>query len=214
MRGPTMTHDNVDELLPLLVSGGLTDAESRAVQEHVATCLVCRREQKHLALVNAGLQSAPAGVDVPAPDAARLLERIDAHEERRRDKPFARLITYGRQHPLFALAAQAALVLLAVLVFVSPIEQEPAFTTLSQPDELPAGEYVRAVFEPGLDETDVADLVASMQLRIVDGPGERGIYTLAVSARSGLADYDTLAEALRANDNVLFAESISIGGVQ
>lgn len=210
MTDATLKHADVDELLPLLLAGSLTDEESRAVRAHVSTCLACRREQKHLALVSEAMKSHAAVGGTPAADPTRVLERIDDFEERRRH-PLARLARFAREQPFAALAAQAALILLAVFLIVSPTEREPGFTTLSQPESLPAGHYLRTVFDPALDDREIAELVASMRLRVVDGPSDRGVYTLAPSGRPDQADYDSLARALRANSDVLFAEMIEIG---
>ena len=214
MSDAALTHAEVDALLPMLIAGALTDAQSRAVREHVATCLACRREQKYLALVRDGVRANPADADAPRPDPASVLKRIDDYEERRRRNPFLRYLWFGREHPLLALAAQAALILLAVFLLVSPIEPEPQFVTLSQPDSVPAGRYVRAVFAPALDDRSVAGIARSMNFEIVHGPTERGVYTLAPSPAADTADYESLADKLRARDEVLFAEPVIVGDAQ
>lgn len=213
MTGPAMTHADADRLLPLLLAGSLSDAELRAVREHVAGCLACRREQKHLARVSRGVRSGTAIADVPPANMAPLLGRIDRYEERRRRNPFVRVAQAGKDHPFATLAAQAALVLLAVFLLVTPSGRDAEFVTLSDPPGLPAGGYVRAVFDPALDPSSIVELAGSLHLRVVEGPSVRGVYTLAPSVRSGTADYDALAAALRANDEVLFAEAIRIGAL-
>lgn len=212
MTDTILSHTDADELLPMLQAGALTDVQARAVRDHVSSCLVCRREQKHLAQIAAGARINPAGTRAPHPNAANVLGRIDDYEERRRRNLFTRLLRFGREHPVFVLAAQATLIVLAVFLLVSPIERELEFVTLSEGDTLPAGQYVRAVFEPAMADSSVAGFVASMQLTIVHGPTERGVYTLLPTGATGATDYDALANAMRVSDNVLFAEAVTIGG--
>lgn len=104
------------------------------------------------------------------------------------------------------------MILLAVFLVVFPVDREPGFTTLNEPDALPAGQYVRVVFDTSLDRAAVADIASSMNLAIVDGPGERGVYTLA--AKPGTADYGSIAGSLRERTDVLFAEAVRLGGTR
>lgn len=213
MSETALNHDDVIERLPMLLAGSLPDAEVRAVREHLSGCLVCRREQKREAIIHDAIKADSAAADVPQSDAARVLGRIDDYEERRRRNPLAAFVRYGREHPLFVLAAHAALILLVVFVVVSPVDREPpGFTTLSEPDALPAGQYVRVVFDTSLDRNTVTAITSSMNMTIVDGPGERGIYTLA--AEPGATDYGSIADVLRERDDVLFAEAIRIGAAR
>lgn len=212
MSKPSLSHEDVVELLPMLLAGSLADAKVHAVREHLSGCLVCRREYKHESLIRDGVNTDPVATDIPRPDAARVLGRIDDYEERRRRNPLAALVRFGHEHPLLALAVQAAMVLLVVFLVVSPVDREPGFTTLSAPDTLPAGHYVRVVFDASLDRATVAGVAASMYLTIVDGPGDRGVYTLA--AEPGATDHESIADSLREREDVLFAEAVRIGGTQ
>lgn len=214
MTESTLTHAEIDELLPMLVAGTLSDAQSESVRKHLATCLDCRREQRHLALVRDGVREAPQQVDMPHPNPARVLERIERYEDRRRRNPLLRFLQFGRDHPFMALAAQAALILLAVFLLVSPIEPEPQFVTLSQPGDVPAGQYVRAVFEPALDRGRIENIIVSMNLEIVHGPTDRGVYTLGSAVDRDSTNYMSLADTLRERDGVMFAEPVTVGGAR
>ena len=73
---------------------------------------------------------------------------------------------------------------------------------------LPAGAVIRAVFAPTVTLSELQSLLDDAHLRIVSGPTEAGVYSLAMS---GPQSIDWSLRKLRGHDTVRFAESIGPG---
>jgi hypothetical protein len=81
----------------------------------------------------------------------------------------------------------------------------PVFYTVTNPAPHPREEVVRAVFSPTITLVELQALLDEAQLRIIAGPSEAGVYSLA--ARSELPVSTSLA-LLRRHASVRFAEGI------
>ena len=206
-----ISHDEAIELLPWLLNGSLSGARADAVMQHVADCMECRRERKQLEAIRSDISHDSVARAVPAPDPSKVLARIDEFEEKQMRNPFVKLGRLVHEHPFLAYVAQAAAILVAVALLIVPGSREPAFETLTQAESIPAGTYLRVVFEPGMSSISINGILESMNLQIVAGPTEHGIYTLGVTDEDRVADHATLADQLRSKLDVLFSEVIHIG---
>jgi len=101
-----------DEDLLAFVDAELLPAERTRVEDHVATCLTCRRETERLAAVNALVRGLPR--IEPSPDFETAMWRRLAREAHAR-KPRTRSRVLRWSMPVFAAAAAIALVLYSVL---------------------------------------------------------------------------------------------------
>ena len=205
-----MTHDQAIELLPWLVNESL-DAEQRdAVRAHAATCVICRREVAELEVLQRSIRHLPAQEAVPDPDMRRINARIDAKLDREL-RP-ARALSYLRSwfgSPLrFAFAAQTMVLLAITVIWFLPDEADPVFQTLTSTEPLPAGHYLRVVFDPTVEEVGLAALLESSGLSVVSGPSERGVVTLRFQDGEGSADRDEIIRQMRDDSRVLFAEAV------
>ena len=208
------SHEQAVELLPWLVNDSLDESEKEAVLEHAHACVICRRELSSLQLLQNSISEGSAALPVPDPDMRNINARIDEHIRRR--NLWRDLVTRIRH--LFnspgriAFAAQSV-VLLALAMFLMWPEPEGAeFTTLTQTDRLPDGHYIRAVFSPDIQQSQLSDLLDQYDLTIVDGPSNRGVYTLGVA--SSTKNTELLAESLRGDPIVLFVQPVIIGAEQ
>jgi hypothetical protein len=84
----------------------------------------------------------------------------------------------------------------------------PQYHTVTTPVPRAQGEVIRTVFSPTITLAEVQAILEESGLRIVSGPTEAGVYSLA--AKSGRPVGASLA-ILRANAKVRFAESIESG---
>jgi hypothetical protein len=79
----------------------------------------------------------------------------------------------------------------------------PSYYTVTTSAARAPGEVIRAVFSPTITLAELQAILDETELRIVSGPTEAGVYSLA--ANSGRPVNSSLA-LLRSNSNVRFAE--------
>jgi hypothetical protein len=79
----------------------------------------------------------------------------------------------------------------------------PSYYTVTTSAARAPGEVIRAVFSPTITLAELQAILNETQLKIVSGPTEAGVYSLA--ANSGRPVSSSLA-LLRGNSNVRFAE--------
>ncbi len=210
-RDEGMPHAQAQELLPWLVNDTLAADERRLVDAHARSCVVCRRDLVELERLRESFSESADPAGVPAPDMRRINARIDALVER--DGRFGQLVA-GLRDSLarpwrLAFAAQSLLLvaLLTVLLWPQPATDE--YTTLTTPQALPAGDYLRVVFDPDLDAAATARLIDGLALAIVEGPSERGVALLRITPPAGGEDADALAARLLGRPGVLFAQPVA-----
>jgi hypothetical protein len=88
------------------------------------------------------------------------------------------------------------------LRFRAPAAQ-PSYYTVTTAVPRPPGEVIRAVFSPSITLVELQSILDEAQLRIISGPTEAGVYSLA--AKSGRPVSSSLA-LLRGHADVRFAE--------
>jgi hypothetical protein len=108
------------------------------------------------------------------------------------------------------MAASMAAMAVAVAVFVgdrwAQVEArltQPNYHTVTSSAPRPQGEVIRAVFAPTITLVELQTILDEAQLRIVSGPTEAGVYSLA--SNSTLTVRSSLA-LLRQHSTVRFAE--------
>ncbi len=83
---------------------------------------------------------------------------------------------------------------------------QPKYRTVTSAMPRPQGEVIRAVFAPTITLVELQTILDEARLKIVSGPTEAGVYSLAsnstLSVRSSLA-------LLRQHSTVRFAEATS-----
>lgn len=197
-------HEEVWELLPWFVNGSLEESERQRVEDHLRHCLPCHSEldrQRELASLVQAPEELPLS---PRRGLARLEERL-APARRRRAGRAARWAWLA--------LAEAALIVLLLGVVVArrhqPVPPEPTFRTLSAaPAEVPSasGPLYRVLFAESASERELRELLAGLDLRVVDGPSPLGLFTLELGAPA--RDPDEVLAGLRAVDAVRFAERV------
>jgi hypothetical protein len=89
-----------------------------------------------------------------------------------------------------------------------PTEFRTATTVVSAPVR---GPQVRAVFASATTVEDLHRIARAAGVRIVDGPSEAGVYTLALDSTAP-GSMDEALDRLRGDPRVRFAEPVSAGG--
>jgi len=206
------------ELLPWLVNGRLEDGEARRVEAHLRLCQPCREEYAAQRRIHEIIAADATVERMPSAGLNKLRQRIgEAHAgagdaapalppPQREARPTPRWPWRNR-----LLAASVGAVALAVGLDASTIwhawrrpEAAAYYTVSSTPSPHPEA-VVRAVFAPNLTVAELQALLDDAHLRIVAGPTEAGVYSLAADASPST---DWSLRRLRAHDTVRFAEAI------
>ncbi|MCH7981224.1 MAG: hypothetical protein IID59_06935, partial [Proteobacteria bacterium] len=197
-------------------NNSLSDDERGAVLEHAKNCVACRREMLQLENLRDSIKCLSGSEPVPAPDMRNINARIDRFIERQN---LARrsLLWVGRffdrpWRTAYAVQTVLLVVLATALLWPdTPNTPKAGFTMLTQSRELAVGHYVRAVFSPELTAAELQALLDDLQLAIVDGPTDRGVYTLAAGNSKAVEERDAALIKLSQSPGVLFAQPVNQG---
>jgi hypothetical protein len=156
--------------------------------------------------------SADTGVEqLPSASLNRLLQRIDATAAPQPpdDAPVPMRGAWRSWSRPALMAASVAV--FAVALSVAMLASRPHDTTLpdpyytvTSPAQRPAQEIIRAVFAPSTTLAQLQTILDESQLKIVAGPSEAGVYSLATTRDQPIA---TILSRLRLHTDVRFAES-------
>lgn len=215
-------HEEIFELFPWYLNGTISEPERQKVDKHLLGCAVCRN---HLARERDLYRSmsAESGLEFIPASFSRLQARLYAlsPEGPVAPKPALRQPT-GRDWTLrlrHALSGQrlaaAAVAVLAIgsLSLLSPdrwaqMRWLPSqYRTVTTPAPRAPNEVVRAVFSPAITLVELQTILDEAQLRIISGPTEAGVYSLAATSQRPVSASLSL---LRQHAAVRFAESTRI----
>lgn len=212
MNAPEMLpHEIATELLPWLVNDSLDEDEKVAVFEHARACVICRRELGDLERLRDSISHVSTALPTPAPDMRNINARIDALIDRRNwGRNLLSQIRETFESPWrIAFAAQSILLIVLASLLLWPEPENAEFTTLTQPDDLPDGHYVRLVFSPELAQFELSALLDKFELKVIEGPSSRGVYTLGLAESLSVEDRDKLVRSLQEDPKVLFAQPVN-----
>ena len=205
-----MTHEEAIELLPWLVNGSLDEEQHDIVAAHASSCVTCRRELDELEVLQQSINVLGTQHEPPAPDMRRINARIDAQLETA--SPGRALLDGWRRFAgsrwRVAFAVQSVVLLVVAGVLLLPREPQPEFTTLSDPQALPAGQYLRVVFDPTIAQPDVDAILRVHDLTVVAGPSERGVVTLRFDDDVPGSERDAVTKMMQDDTRVLFAQPV------
>jgi hypothetical protein len=172
-----MQHSRAFELLPWLVNGTLGEPERYAVEQHVRTCIVCRREIKEQQRLYATVR-APRTADVSA---AAGFDRMNRELD---DAARARQVWSKRSAALapFALAAAAGVAVLALLLWFTPLPglESNTYSTLATPARS-SDVLLDVVFAEDTTAAEIQALLDDIGGEIVAGPSDLGRYNVRVA---------------------------------
>ena len=167
-------------------------------------------------LIYQGMSAEPAIEYMPAPSLKRLQARLDETEAahlKGADSDGHRAGARGRgSMPWRGLMAASIAVTALVIGLIAGDRWlqlrarggQPNYYTVTTATPRPPEEVIRAVFSPNITLVELQRMLDEAGLRIVSGPTEAGVYSLA--ANSGRPVSSSLA-LLRAHSKVRFAES-------
>ena len=203
-------HHEVSALLPWYVNETLGELDRQRADAHLGMCAACREDLAAQRRICEAIDAQPAIDYMPVASLKRLQARLDTLAESAptiapaKEQPTYRLPWRGWMAASVA-AMAVAVALLAANRFVQTDARlmQPNYHTVTKSVPRPQGEVIRAVFAPSITLVDLQTILDEAQLRIVSGPTEAGVYSLASS--STLTVRASLA-LLRQHSTVRFAE--------
>jgi anti-sigma factor RsiW len=224
-------HQDISALLPWYVNGNIGEHERQRVDAHLIVCAGCRADLAREQRIYQGMTAETAVEYMPAASLKRLQARLDgvviaASADSRADgrTHVPAQETLGRRpvawHGLMAASVAVMAVAISLLAADRWMQSRtraaaPDYYTVTTSAAHAAGEVIRAVFSPTITLVELQAILDQAQLRIVSGPTEAGVYSLA--ANSGRPASSSLA-SLRRDEKVRFAEitqpSLGPGDIQ
>jgi hypothetical protein len=205
---PGDRHQETIELLPWYVTGRIEPIDRVKVEAHLADCDECRGELAIERRLHGEVAQLPLDAGLGFAELRRRLELSPPSPARRParalDAMRRTIARPGRKG--WAIAAQAAAVLLVVGIAIPSFQQRPRpaqYQTLGSAPTHPAGNLL-VMFRPETSEQQLRTLITQSGARVVDGPTETGAYILLVPA----TQRETVATRLRAQSAVTLAQPI------
>jgi anti-sigma-K factor RskA len=213
-----LTHDEhreMADLVPWYVNGTLGAPERQRVDAHVLACKACRDDLQLERRLFEGMAAEPPVEYMPAASLKRLQAALDARGAAAPAPEKSVRIRPTRGSILWKGLAAASIVVAAVIAAFLAADRWPPFRdrgppiyrTVTSPRPHAPDEVIRAVFSPGLTLLDLQAILGESQLRIVSGPTEAGVYSLAATSSRPVS---VSLGLLRRHSEVRFAESTRV----
>lgn len=198
-------------MLPWLENDTLPPQEKQAVLEHAHACVICRRELSKFRQLYDSISRASSAMPIPEPNMRNINARIDALIDRQNwgRGLMSRLRSVFDSPWRIAFVAQSVALVVLATVLLWPEPESAEYTTLTQTENLPNGRYVRVVFSPDFDQSQLAVLLDKFDLTVVDGPSNRGVYTVAIGNSTEIGD--AMVSRLQDDPGILFAQPVNVG---
>jgi anti-sigma factor RsiW len=204
-------HHEISALMPWYVNDTLDDRDCQRVESHLDACTVCRDDLAAQRRIREAIEAQPSVDYMPMASLKRLQARLDAQQA---NVPVSAVTAPRRESsnaPVWRawMAASVAGVAIVAGLFAADhwLQMERStqanFRTVTNSSPRPQGEVIRAVFAPTVTLVELQSILDEAQLRIVSGPTEAGVYSLA--SNSTLTVRGSLA-LLRQHSTVRFAE--------
>ena len=203
-------------LIPWYANGTLGEPERQRVDAHVLECAKCRNDLAQDQVLHQRMTAGTSIEFMPAASLKRLQARLGALDgappvAEPADIP-APVTLLRRSMPWQGLMAASVAVMALALSLLAADRwmqyrartADGSYYTVTTSTPRPPGEVIRAVFSPAITLVELQDILDEAQLRIVSGPTEAGVYSLAANSRQSVSASLAL---LRGHSNVRFAES-------
>lgn len=212
----SLSHEQVDSLLPSFIRGQLDTPRQRQIQEHIAVCTSCaRRHREDLELAEA-IEQTPAGIELLVTEATRERNRqrvmgcIDPFPAVEHRPAPARSHAPSALRSL-ALVASIATIALGLTLAVQRVRDDytPAIyrtqtAAIPQPASGQQDPTFRVVFRPEATLQSIQQLLLALDAAVIGGPTEAGVYTLTFT---GTSDSESeILQRLRQQPEIVLAE--------
>jgi len=207
---PTAEHREVWELLPWHINGRLSEPDRRRVEAHLHACDACRGECAAQRQIYRVIAADTAVEQMPMAGLNKLRQRIERTEiAASTDAVPERTRPVARWRPrAAAIAASAVAVAVSIPAALHwQAHRAGVYYTVTTAAAPQGGAVIRAVFAPTLTLSELQSVLDDAHLKIVSGPTEAGVYSLAMS---GPQSIDWSLRTLRGHGTVRFAEPIGL----
>jgi anti-sigma factor RsiW len=215
----TYAHREIAALMPWYINGSIGERDRQSVETHLEQCAGCRQELALERRIYEGMNAETAVEYMPAASLKRLQARLDgalvsASADQHEVQEPADARKPGRWSMPWQGLAAASVAVAALVIGLSAaghwgwFRAHPAqadYYTVTTPASHAPGEVIRAVFAPSVTLVELQAILDEAQLRIVSGPTEAGVYSLAANSHRPVSSSLAL---LRGHAKVRFAESI------
>ena len=214
--GGAPVHLDISALIPWYVNGSIGERDRQRVDEHMALCVHCRNELARDRWIHDRMTGENSVEHIPVASLNRLQARLDDVHSEPADPPMADTAAAAKPRhgsmPWQGLMA-ASIAVMAVAISLLAADRwlqsgahgmAPAYHTVTSAAPRAPDEAIRAVFSPTITLIELQGILDEAQLRIVSGPTEAGVYSLAVKSRQSV---NSSLALLRAHAQVRFAES-------
>jgi anti-sigma factor RsiW len=211
-------HPEISSLLPWYVNGTVAESERERVDEHLIQCAHCRDELARERWIYQNMTGETSIEYMPSASLQRLQARLDgvdaAESTTASGAPDAARL-HDRSAPWHGMMAASVAVLAVALSLLAAGRwtqyraraAAPAYRTVTTPVLHAQDEAIRAVFSPTITLSVLQSILDEAQVRIVSGPTEAGVYSLAQTSRRPVSVSLAL---LRGHAEVRFAESTEV----
>jgi hypothetical protein len=200
------------DLLPWFVNGRLRECDRQRVDAHVRACGDCQIELMEQRLIRQVMAADSSVAQMPTVGLNKLRQRIDRFDPATSGSsappPTGSARRLGRPARVASIiGAAAALACLGAFLWQMPTHGGiGAYYTVTTVTPQRGDAVIRAVFAPALTLTELQGLLDDAHMRIVSGPTEAGVYSLAMT---GSQSIEWSLRRLRAHDTVRFAEAVA-----
>ena len=207
----SLPHEHAMEMLPWLINDSLLGDERAAILDHAQSCVMCRRDMQSLEDLRASVKRLSSHVPIPEPDMRNINARIDKLINRQNwaRRSISWIGEFFASPWRAAYVAQSVLLVVLAAALLWPATRDTEYTMLTQASDLADGHYVRVVFSPDLTRSDLEELLDDLELKVVAGPSDRGVYTLASEKSIAITERDAALASLLKNRSVLFAQPVN-----
>lgn len=205
-------HREVWDLLPWLANQRLTETQTARVERHLQQCELCRTEHGVQQQLRDAIRAQEAVVLAPQTSFNKLMQRIDNEEspvESETETAVPVQVRVSRTPKWFAIAASIQVAMIAALLGSMwwqkhEVQTAPRYATLTSPSPIAKGPVLRVVFDEQTKLVDIHDLLKSIDARVVAGPTDAGVFTLALNDKS--SSLEAAVTRLRGDAHVVFCE--------
>jgi hypothetical protein len=225
---PLVDHQQIQLLLPWYLNQTLTENERVLVEDHLHSCLLCKRELMDLRKLAAAINQNSNLDEAAELSLADLKPRLQREPGQltiglngdaeitgdHRGKRFANRfipavdLNIGRSK-YFAIAASLLLVVAPFAMKLRHSETaNPYFTLATDQRHLVSGKLLHVVFVKSLPENRIEALLAQIHGIRIDTPNSVGAYTVKLDVGQDKADVSKVLNFLRNQPEVLLAEPV------
>lgn len=207
----TLEHREAADLIPWYVNASIGASDRERLEAHLRLCDRCSDDMARELRVFQGMTADVSVEYMPAASLKRLQSRLEGIDEGVGATIAAPAPSRLPLHWKGLLAASVAFLAIGLglpaaehaLHYRDRTPVSP-YHTVTTPTNRPPGEVIRAVFAPGVTLAELQRILDESELRLVSGPTEAGVFSLAASSRRPVSESLAL---LRRHSEVRFAES-------